>query len=254
MRRFGWAWNELGETNALGAILTKDGRIGEWTLPEFFETGVGDAAHFMEGLDQIARVNRRMALDFGCGVGRITRALGTYFETVVGLDVAPSMIERARTLNADCPNCTFVLNRAPNLRQFADGTFDVIFSRIVLQHIRPAIVRRYIPEFVRVLAPGGVLMFQLPEVMSTDSRQLFEDAPVIGSSLKRRLPRSLVVAWRRLKYFLLVRSSGAQIEMFGMPRAEVEALIREAGGRLVETTPDHSHGDVGDGWAYWVTR
>jgi len=254
MRRFGWAWNELGETNALGAILTKDGRMGEWTLPEFFETGIGDAAHFMECLDQVARVNRRIALDFGCGVGRITRALAQYFETVVGLDVAPSMIERARTLNTDRPNCTFVLNREPHLRQFADGTFDVIYSVIVLQHIRPAIVRRYIPEFIRVLAPGGVLMFQLPDVMGTDSRQLFEDAPVAGSPLKRHLPRWLVVAWRRLKYFLIVRSGGAQIEMFGMARAEVEALIREAGGQLVEAVPDHSHGDVGDGWEYWVTR
>jgi SAM-dependent methyltransferase len=250
MRGFGWAWNELGETNALGAILTRDGRIAEWSLPEFLETGVGDAARFMEHLTQIAHVNRRMALDFGCGVGRITRALARHFETVVGLDVAPSMIERARALNADRPNCTFVLNRAPDLRQFDDGTFDVIYSVIVLQHIPPAVARMYIREFIRVLAPGGVLMFQLPEVTG---RQLFENAPVAGTPLKRLLPRRLVVWWRRLKYAAIMRNKTAKIEMFGMARADVEALIRTAGGRLLEAVSDHSHGEVGDGWAYWVT-
>ena len=33
MRRFGWPWHALGETNALGAILTRNGRIGEWSHP-----------------------------------------------------------------------------------------------------------------------------------------------------------------------------------------------------------------------------
>src|SRR5262252_7805259 len=129
MRRFGWAWNELGETNALGAILTRDGKVGDWNLAEFLETGIGDAAHFMQSLELVKKTDRRIALDFGCGVGRITRALSQYFETVVGVDVAPSMIERARALNKDCPGCRFVLNRAPDLRQFASGTFDVVYTK-----------------------------------------------------------------------------------------------------------------------------
>ncbi len=248
--RLGRAWDQLGRQNALGAILTRDGRVAEWNLAEFLATGSDDVGRFLADLDRIAPgVSRRQALDFGCGVGRITRALAAHFENVVGVDVAPSMIERARALNAECAGCSFILNRAPHLRAFPTGAFDVVYSRLVLQHVRPPVVRKYILELIRVVAPGGVLMFQLPEAMAIDSRRAFEEAPVTGSGLKRRLPRPIVVLWRRLKYPFIPRL----IKMFGMARPEVEALIAAAGGRLLAATPDHSHGETGSGFEYWVT-
>ena len=40
---------------------------------------------------------------------------------------------------------------------------DFIYSRIVLQHVNSRYaVRSYLSEFARVLAPGGLLVFQLP--------------------------------------------------------------------------------------------
>ena len=164
------------------------------------------------------------------------------------------MIEWAQTLHADCDQCTFVVNRAPNLKIFPSESFSVVYSRIVLQHIRAGIVERYIPELVRVLQPGGVLMFQLPEVHSVDSLRTFERAAVVGS-FKQRLPKGIVLAWRRLKYALLTRGPrSAKMEMYGMDREEVEAHIRDAGGRLLEAKPDQSHGPEGKGFEYWVTK
>ena len=151
------------------------------------------------------------------------------------------MIDRARLLNADCTGCSFVVNRSTRLRGIEDRSFDVIYCRLVLQHIRPAIVRLYIPELIRVLAPGGVLMFQLPE-----------DAPVLGGALKRSLPRPVVVLWRRLKYPFVAGKRALQ--MYGVNRPEVEAIIRKAGGRLLQVTPDEAHGQIGKGFAYWVVR
>ena len=46
-------------------------------------------------------VSRGRALDFGCGAGRLTRALAARFESVVGVDVADAMLDKARALNAD---------------------------------------------------------------------------------------------------------------------------------------------------------
>src|SRR5262245_19348484 len=113
LHRFGWEWERLGRRNALGAILTRDGRVANWDEAEFLATGRADAARFLTDLSAIApSAARTRALDFGCGVGRITRALAEYFDEVVGVDVASSMIERARALNADRPRCRFVLNRA----------------------------------------------------------------------------------------------------------------------------------------------
>ena len=45
---------------------------------------------------------------------------------------------------------------------FDDNSFDFIYSYVVLQHMRPDYALSYLREFVRVLAPGGVMAFQLP--------------------------------------------------------------------------------------------
>jgi len=253
-RRLGWAWDRLGRDNALGAILTKDGRVAEWTLEEFLATGRADADKFAADLQRIAPSARRESLlDFGCGVGRVTRGLAAHFRTVVGMDVARSMIERARELHAGCPGCSFVINRSTRLRTIADGRFDVVYCRLVLQHIRPVLVRQYIPELVRVLAPGGVLMFQLPEVIAVDPVQAFEDAPVTGGFVKKNLPRPILIAWRRLKYLAVAPDPGARMDMFGINRPDVEAIVAQAGGRLIAVTPDDGHGEIGRGFGYWVT-
>src|SRR5205807_3765344 len=46
---------------------------------------------------------------------------------------------------------------------FPDRHFDLVCSLITLQHVsRPAAIERYVAEFVRVTASGGVAVFQLP--------------------------------------------------------------------------------------------
>ena len=56
------------------------------------------------------------AQGFGCGVGRLTRALADHFERVVGIDVAPSMIAQARAMNREYARCNFRVNRSVRLR------------------------------------------------------------------------------------------------------------------------------------------
>ena len=112
-------------------------------------------------------------------------------------------------------------------------------------------MKQYIPELVRVLAPGGVLMFQLPERIGADTNH---GVPILRP-LKRHLPWTTVVAWRRLKCRLSAPDKASQMTMFGMPSREVLALIADAGGRVLDMRPDASHGcDRVRGFEYWVTR
>jgi SAM-dependent methyltransferase len=256
LKRFARDWNRLGKRNPYGAILTGTaGDLPQWTVEEFFETGRADVARFMADLASVApAVRRRRVLDFGCGVGRCTRALADHFQSVVGVDVAPTMISRARLLNESFRTCRFVVTPRSHLRVFETGYFDVIYSRLVLQHIPPVLVRRYIPELIRVLAPGGVLMFQMPGEIAPEPEEAFLDAPVAGNGVKPYLPRALVRAYRLVKYRLIVDESIAKMAMFGMARDVVLRLVPDAGGRVLTTRPDQSHGPIVPGFEFWVTK
>ncbi|HZC31292.1 MAG TPA: methyltransferase domain-containing protein, partial [Gaiellaceae bacterium] len=107
------------------------------------------------------RVGREAALDFGCGVGRLTQALASRFDRVVGVDVSVRMVEIARRLNS-YDNVEYVVNAEPAL-PFPDESFDFVYSMVVLQHMPPALGRGYIAELVRMLRAGGTLVFQVPD-------------------------------------------------------------------------------------------
>ena len=106
-------------------------------------------------------MRRQRALDFGCGVGRLSRPLAERFRECVGLDISEGMLKLARELNDDRQNCHFVVNASPDLEQFESGSFDFVYSALVIQHMPSAeMVEAYVGEFLRVLRPGGLAVFQ----------------------------------------------------------------------------------------------
>lgn len=156
-------WDRFGEIDPLGAILTEAERTGRWTAEPFFATGREEIAEVLAILERAGvTLARRRALDFGCGVGRLTQALGEVFEECHGVDVAASMIRHAERFNRLGARVRYHLNERSDLRLFADGGFDFVYSNLVLQHMRPEYAHGYLREFVRILVPKGVLVFQLP--------------------------------------------------------------------------------------------
>lgn len=156
-------WEELAKVDPLWAILTSSDRLGGgWELTEFFATGEAEISEMLKVADDLGEpVRRERALDFGCGVGRLSRPLAERFRECVALDISEGMVKLARELNEDRPNCRFLVNVAPDLGQLETESFDLVYSSLVLQHMPSVeVVEAYVSEFLRILRPGGLAVFQ----------------------------------------------------------------------------------------------
>jgi SAM-dependent methyltransferase len=176
-------WNEFGKTDPLWAVLTQPGtENNRWDVGRFFETGRHEIAHVFHLLAELAiPVQRIRALDFGCAVGRLTQALCPHFDECYGVDIAPAMIEQAIRYNQFGGKCRYFLNRTNDLAQFESNSFSFIYTNIVLQHMKPEYTKNYIQEFLRLLSPAGVVVFQLP----TGRQRHLPPAPGQGSIATR---------------------------------------------------------------------
>jgi SAM-dependent methyltransferase len=157
-------WESYAQADPLWAICTdRAKRGGRWTKDEFFATGDREIGKIMEYLRSqgLSPDRNTAALDFGCGVGRLTQALSQYFDECSGVDISPTMIQLAKSFHSANPRCSFFLNPVDDLRQFPDGHFGFIYTSITLQHIPKHCIRGYLLELIRVLTPGGIFVFQV---------------------------------------------------------------------------------------------
>lgn len=159
-------WHAWGTKDPLWAAVTTAGKEDRrWDVGEFMRSGEEEIDFVLAHLSELGVALRlERALDFGCAVGRHTQALARRFAQADGVDIAPSMVEQARRFNP-LPNCRFHLNERQDLALFPDASFSFVWSILVLQHMRPDYAAGYVKELLRVLAPGGALVFQLPQTV-----------------------------------------------------------------------------------------
>ena len=218
-------YEKLGREDPFYAVLTDERfRHNRWDVPEFFATGEREVAQVFEQLQETdLAVPRGRALDFGCGVGRLTQALATRFDRVTGVDIAESMAAKARELNQHGDRVEYVANAIDNLRFLDDHSFDFVYSSITLQHVPPPANVRYVKEFLRILKPGGVAVFQVPHGPEIPEGSWRETLYRLRRQYLRR-------AWK------IVRGK-PPYEMHYIPRPVVERTITAHQARLVTAKP-----------------
>jgi SAM-dependent methyltransferase len=241
----GERWDEIARQDPMWAILAyPEHKYGRWSEEQFFRTGSERIDQFItHGATFDRPAAQGAALDFGCGVGRLTRALAGRFATAVGVDISPTMVETARELNADLDNCSFRHNNRADLTMFADSSFDFVGSDIVLQHLPDeAAVERYLAEFVRVLRPGGLLVFQLPGSLPLAIR-------VQPRRTAYRIMRRLGLPARTLYWRLGLHPN----RMLAIPRAQVVGWLESRGADVLDVVTETSAGIKLDQHVYYVT-
>jgi SAM-dependent methyltransferase len=171
------SWDELALVDPHWAVISDPNRRhrgweSEAALREFARTGEDEVAHVLTVAAQFdAPLEHGRALDFGCGLGRLTRALSSRFASCVGVDISGEMTQRAAVLNADRANVDFRINANPDLSMFSSASFDLVLAELVLQHMPSArIAIAYIEEFLRLLRPAGIAIFQVPVAVPRRNR------------------------------------------------------------------------------------
>ena len=155
-------WEKWGRQDPYFGVITdpryRRDNLGEAELQAFFDTG-------REHVDNVLRTVRqrfdpdftpRSVLDFGCGVGRVVVPFAKIAERTVGVDVSESMLAEA-ALNAQLHAVSNIeLLRQGDLAGIPPGSFDLVHSVMVLQHIEPRRGTDIFGQLVAAVAPGGV--------------------------------------------------------------------------------------------------
>jgi SAM-dependent methyltransferase len=213
-------WDDLATVDPLWAVLSVDDkRNRRWELEAFLSTGEAEVEHMLATAAKLNRPARReRALDFGCGVGRLTRALASHLAEVVGIDVSERMLEHARRLNADTPNLTFASSDEPPA-----GPFDLVVANLVLQHLpSKARARDNIRRLIEAARQEGLVVFQLPTRLPLAQR--FQPRRRVYSALRT--------------CFGPARLHGAglhPVRILALGEADVRATVESAGATVAHT-------------------
>jgi SAM-dependent methyltransferase len=116
-------------------------------------------------LERAGTVLRGRVLDAGCGGGGTALSLAEESAFAVGLDLEARFRDAGTRLAAEkgVKNAAFVQGDGARL-PFRDGSFDVVFSHSVIEHVVSA--EGYLAECHRVLRPGGVLYLSTAPYLS----------------------------------------------------------------------------------------
>ncbi len=251
MKKVNWnkyqrAWDEFSDLDAYWAVLADPAKkYGKWDSDEFYRTGQEEIDRMMAQAKNLGHPKgRQTALDFGCGLGRLTRALSHHFQQCYGVDISEVMLTKAKELNQSFLNCNFVWNPKGDLQVFGNNHFDLIYSNIVLQHIpSKRVIEAYIREFVRILKPNGLMVFQLPCRI-----------PILKKIQPRRRLYSMLRNLGLSDKLLYWKLGLFPISMNHLSEMEVTKLLILSGAKILEVQPSAAAGPLIESRMYYVTK
>lgn len=211
-------WERLGREEPHYSVITsefyKPSRI-QGNLAEFYDTGRHECQRLLQTLARngVDPSQLKTCLEFGCGVGRITRWLCGHFDMVYGCDISLAHLGIAREHFAAerIANAEFShLRRVQDIHELP--RVDLVYSILVLQHNPPPVMRQIIRGFLRALNPGGIAFFQVPTYRAG---YVFRLQDYLGGDAREQ-----------------------KMEMHALPQRQVFEIAREEGGSVLEVIED----------------
>ncbi len=104
-------------------------------------------------------LNDKLALDFGCGPGRMIKRMQKLFKRVDGADISQRLLDLAKE---KCPEAKLYQTNGYNVGGAADNTYDFVYSTISMQHIASNSVRmKILADMKRILKSNGCVCLQM---------------------------------------------------------------------------------------------
>ncbi len=182
-------------------------------------------------------------LDYGCGAAHHRKFIEDIGYIWTGADVIDSVAPLVRD-DVAARAGEIALYDGVTL-PFPDGSFDVVYSMLVFQHVRD--INRSFSELGRVLAPGGLVIGQVSSMEQMQDYGTFNFTPfgmkvasqAGGMTLERLYPKHDVFSFlaRRLM-ITLGASDDNELTALLNPDGFVQQALMDVGSRLNLSTRD----------------
>ncbi len=153
--------------------------------PEQFDRSGREAAERLAPLLSPESV----ALDLGCGIGRVARHAAPLCRTLWAVDASPLMLRYARTRLADNHNVRFARSRGTVVPEVPAASVDLVYSLLTLQHVEREDAFLLLQEIRRMLRPGGTAYLTFPNLLSDTYLQAFLDYAHTGRGHRKARAR-----------------------------------------------------------------
>lgn len=134
-----------------------------------------DAEDTMDILRETVGISSRdVALEIGCGVGRVGRVLSPFVREWIGCDVSANMLRLAGRRLLGLPNVRLVEISGFDLQPIPDCSVDMVYTTVVFMHLEEWDRYNYVLDAMRVLKPGGRFYCDNVDLASEQGWQVFE--------------------------------------------------------------------------------
>jgi ubiquinone/menaquinone biosynthesis C-methylase UbiE len=137
-------------------------------------------------------------IDLGCGSGRLASALhqDSVQVSYVGIDIIKALLKYAKQ---KAPTYEFILHRDLNIPQ-KDASADMVSAFSLFTHLTQAETYIYLEECMRVLKPGGKIVFSFLEFAEPDHWDEFVRTAKATKAAKAAplnmfIERNAIAAW-----------------------------------------------------------
>lgn len=236
-------WEILGLNEPYFGVITvekyRKNNLTKKDIEEFYASGDVDIKRVLDTFMSVfGEVPHGESFDFGCGVGRLARAMSKVTGRVIAYDISNPMLSIARE-NLNEYKVEFT-------EKLPDRKFEWVNSYIVFQHIKPSSGLCLIRDCLDLVAPRGFVSLHV--TFWTD------DALRPKVSLKNRINpisivhRALIPLWVRARARLSGKNVEHLVRMYDYDLTTVARLFDEAEFGQLHLSPTNHGGHHG----YWI--